>query len=185
MAITKRVTLEQFLQLPEERPDLEYIDGMVTQKVSPTTSHNALQLDLALRFNAYAVPRRLARAFPEQRVTFAGAVRVPDVAVFTWDRIPTRPDGELEDDVRYPPEIAVEIFSPGQTVKDAVDRCRWYVDNGVRVALFVHPYHRTVTVVRLGVSPEVLRGADRVDLGDVISSFVLATDELFAALRAR
>ncbi len=86
MAIPGRMTLETFLALPEETPGLEYQDGVVTQKVSPTTSLNALQLDLAMRFNLEAVPRQLGRAFPEQRVTCAGASRVPDVAYFVWER---------------------------------------------------------------------------------------------------
>ena len=36
MAIPEqRITLEEFLQLPEEKPALEFEDGMVTQKVPP------------------------------------------------------------------------------------------------------------------------------------------------------
>jgi hypothetical protein len=30
-----RLTLEEFLKLPEEEPSLEFADGMVTPKVSP------------------------------------------------------------------------------------------------------------------------------------------------------
>ena len=131
------------------------------------------------------MPRQLGRAFPEQRITCAGASRVPDVAYFAWERIPTRADGELEDDVRYPPDIAVEIFSPGQTVGDIVDKCRWYVENGVRVAIFVHPYHRTVTAFRPGATIGPLRGDDRIDLSEVIPGFTIVVADLFASLRAR
>ncbi len=187
MTIAGRTTLGEFLERPEidEKPYLEFDDGVVTQKVSPTTSHNGVQADLVMRFNLHSVPRQLGRAFPEQRVSFAGASRVLDVAYFTWDRIPTNADGDLEDIVHYPPDLAVEIFSPGQTVRRLIERCRWYVDNGVRVALFVHPYRRFIMIFRPGSDPVELRGADRIDLGDVIPGFSLAVDELFASLRAR
>ena len=44
MAITeRRLTLEQFLKLPEEEPALEYVDGAATPKMSPKGPHGALQ----------------------------------------------------------------------------------------------------------------------------------------------
>ena len=37
-----RMTLTEFLALPEEKPALEYENGEVTQKVSPKGRHSAL-----------------------------------------------------------------------------------------------------------------------------------------------
>ncbi len=64
--------------------------------------------------NAYAEPRRLALALPETRTTFAGASLVPDLAVYRWERIPRTAEGMLADDSFVPPDIMVEIASPGQ-----------------------------------------------------------------------
>ena len=85
------LTLAEFLRLPEEKPALEFQDGMVTQKVSPQGQHGWLQGKLAELFNHFAEPLRLARAFTETRVTFDGASLVPDVVVYRWDRIPRTP----------------------------------------------------------------------------------------------
>jgi hypothetical protein len=42
MAITqRRLTLEEFLKLPEEKPYLELIDGVVRQKVAPPMAPRA------------------------------------------------------------------------------------------------------------------------------------------------
>ena len=47
MAITKqRLTLTEFLALPEEEPPLEYFDGTVTQKVSARGEHSTLRNEL-------------------------------------------------------------------------------------------------------------------------------------------
>lgn len=183
MAIAqRRVTLEEFLTWPERKPALEYVDGRVIQKVSPKGIHSSLQTELTGIVNAVGRPNRLARAFGELRVTFGGQSSVPDVAVFRWNRIPRTASGEIADDFFVPPDIAVEIRSPRQSVAQQVERCRWYVDNGVCIALFVNPPTRSVTVFRPGVDPVVLRGADPIDLSEILPSFRLTVDELFATL---
>src|SRR5437764_5476383 len=119
MAITRRgLTLAEFLRLPEEKPALEFQDGMVTQKVSPQGQHGWLQGKLAELFNHFAEPLRLARAFTETRVTFDGASLVPDVVVYRWDRIPRTPAGEVANRFTEPPDLAVEIGSPDQSVAE-------------------------------------------------------------------
>ena len=184
MAITqRRMTLEEFLELPEEEPALEYWDGMVTQKVSPKNKHGRLQWQLATLINLFSEPRKLAMAIPEARTTFAGASPVPDVVVYTWGRLPRDPDGELADDNVEPPDIAIEIVSPGQSASKLLQRCRWYVDNGVRIALLVNRRDRSVTRVRPGGDTMVLRGPDRIDLDPVLPDFAPTVQELFDSLR--
>jgi len=41
------MTPEQYLALPQEKPYLEYVDGMVLQKLMPTFDHGALVIRLA------------------------------------------------------------------------------------------------------------------------------------------
>ena len=186
MAITgRRLSLEEFLALPEEKPALEYVDGEVIWKVSPKFRHIRLQYGLADLVNRFTLPRRHARAEPELRVNFGGRSVVPDLSVFTWDRIPEDEHGEVQDDVFIAPDIAVEVRSPGQLVRDQVERCRWYVAIGVRLSVFVNTQARYERTFREGAESEPLRGTDRVDLGDVIPGFSFTVDELFAALRAR
>jgi Uma2 family endonuclease len=119
----KPLTLEEFIELSEEEPPLEFADGVVTRKVSPKGQHSALQAELVERFNQSARPRKLARAFPELRATFGGASRVPDVAVYRWDRIPRDASGRVANDFSEPPDIAVEIASPEQSANALVRRC--------------------------------------------------------------
>jgi Uma2 family endonuclease len=186
VAITgRRLSLEEFLALPEEKPALEYTDGEVTQKVSPTYRHGLLQTAFAKLVDGFALPRRLARASVETRCSFGGRSCVPDVVVFTWERIPTDQHGDVSDDITIPPDIAVEILSPGQSIRSQIARCRWYVSKGVRLSLFVNTQDRYVQTFRADAESEPLRGSDRVDLGDVIPGFSFTVDELFAALRAR
>src|SRR4051794_6788962 len=112
----QHLSLEEFLTLPETKPALEYrCDGGVSQKVAPRPKHSRLQGILVTRFAMFAEPRRLAMALPELRATFGGASLVPDVAVFTWDRLPLDASGELGDECHTPPDVAIEIVSPGES----------------------------------------------------------------------
>ena len=57
---TRRLTLEEFLRLPEREPALEFDDGVVTQKVSPKAKYSRLQGRLARLIEAIVEPPRVA-----------------------------------------------------------------------------------------------------------------------------
>jgi Uma2 family endonuclease len=179
------ISLDEFLALPEATPALEYEDGRVTQKVAPLGRHSVLQGALRDFFQRTAAPGKVAFAFTELRTTYHSTRRsfVPDVAVYRWDRIPRSSTGEVADRFTEPPDIAVEVASPDQSIPSLVRKCAWFVGHGVRAALLVDPDHRTVRLFRLGQPPVVLRGADVVDLTTIIPGFQVTVDEVFASLR--
>jgi Uma2 family endonuclease len=187
MAITqRRMTLDEFLALPEidEKPYLEFFDGVVTEKPLAKAKHSTVQDEFAWQLNRVARPSKLARVYPDLRATFANASRIPDIAVYRRERIPRDPSGEVADDFFDPPDIAIEIISPGQTVTAMTARCRWFVEHGVRIALLARPRDRSVTRFVRGTEPVTLRGADRIDLDDVLPGFELTVQELFESLTA-
>jgi Uma2 family endonuclease len=185
MALTEpRMTLEEFLALPEREPALEFEDGVVTQKVSPNIWHSALQAAFVELINGYARPRKLARAFPELRTAHARASRVPDVAVYTWSRISREAGGGLAfKKTSEPPDIAIEILSPGQTANAMMRRLLSFVAAGTRVAVLADPDDRSLLTVRPGPEIAVLRVGETLDLGDVIPGLRIDLGVLFDALR--
>lgn len=184
MAIARRLTLDQFLELPEAEPALEFWHGEVTQKVSPKGPHSALQYGFGDLVTRGTRPPRSFRIFTEARITFGGISTVPDLVIYRRDRIPRDADGQVALDFTAPPDVAVEIFSPGQSRPKQIERCRWYVENGVRLAVFADPSRRTVRLFRPSAETADLRATDVLDLGDVLPDFSLTVDELFAPLAA-
>ena len=185
MALTRPLTLDEFLLRPEEQPALEFERGAVRQKMSPQPRHGRLALLLGLRFEAHGYPKQIASAFVETRVTWPaeGLSYVPDVIAYRVERVPYGADGELVDHLTVPPDVAVEIPSPGQGLDRQLERCRWYVAHGVAVSLLVHPGRHAVWVFRPGTETGLLTGDAVVDLGDVFEGFSFVVSELFAALR--
>ena len=183
MATVPRVlTLEEFLKLPEEKPALEFHDGMVDQKPFGHGRHSAIQEALCERFNVFARPRKLARAFPELRTTFAGASVVPDVALYRWHRVPVGASGRIANEFLEPPDLAVEIVSPEQRVNALVRRCLWYVGNGVTVALLVDPTDESILLFRADLIPHPLEATRPIEIDDIVPSLVLSPEKLFDTL---
>ncbi|MFN8637479.1 MAG: Uma2 family endonuclease [Chloroflexota bacterium] len=180
--VGQRMTLDAFLALPEVKPALEYVDGVVTQKVSPQGRHVLLQLRFANRINTFAEPGQLALALPELRTTYSGLSRVPDIAVYLWHRIPLREDGQIGDRFVEPPDIAIEIVSPDQRLAALMTKCVWFVKNGVRIALIADPDEEVVYRFRPDALPDVLRDDDRIDLDAVLPGFEITVNQLFALL---
>ncbi len=74
-----------------------------------------------------------------------GRIRIPDLSFYRWERFPSRkypttPFAEL------PPDLAVEVLSPGNTTKEMNDKLDDYYRAGVRLVWFVDPRRRTVEV---------------------------------------
>lgn len=180
-----RMTLKKFLKFSETKPALELHDGVVTQKMSPKPFHGTTQGEIYLQFEMYGREHRLARAFTETRATFGGSSFVPDVIVYRWERVPADANGDLPEEFFDPPDIAVEIASPGQSLEDLAERCRWYVENGVQVSLLINPRTRSTRAFRPGGNEATYSRTARVDLTDVIPGFHLDLAKLFSWFRAR
>jgi Uma2 family endonuclease len=181
---SQRLSLEAFLRLPEQEPALEFWYGEVTQKVPPMGPHGALQSGIVDLIGRAIGPGRPFRVFTETRVTFTGVSTVPDLVVYRRERVPRDARGQVAEYFTEPPDIAVEIVSPGQSRTRLLARCRWYVSHGVQLALFADPRRRVVRLFRPGGESSDQRGSALLDLSDVLPGFTLTVDELFAPLSA-
>jgi Uma2 family endonuclease len=176
-----RMTLGEFLTLPEEETELEYDDGLVTQKMAPHANHASLQSDIAKVFNEVGEARRLGVAFLEKRFVTPGWSPVPDVSFYRKEQIALRSRRRFGD-FDTPPTIAVEIVSPDQSVGSLLRKCLRYAEVGVAVSLVVDADDESVFVVRPGQPLRAFRGADRLDLDDVLPGIRLTIQQLFDSI---
>ena len=180
---SSRLTLEEFLKLPEEKPALEFFGGAIAKKVSPKGRHSRLQSVLVRLIEESAQHGQVAWALPELRTTFAGTSVVPDISVYRRERIPVDAGGEIADVFCEPPDIAIEIVSPEQSVNALVRRCLWYVAHGVHVALLIDPADRSVLAFRPDEPAVAWHGPDRIEMPEVLPDFALTVQGLFDSLR--
>jgi Uma2 family endonuclease len=135
----KLVTLEEFLTLPETKPASEYINGKIIQKPMPKGKRSTIQGELIIALNGSLKPAKTARAFPELRCTFGGRSTVPDVAVFTWDRIPRDDDGAIADSFQAAPDWTIEILSPDQSHTRVIRNILHCLDHGTQLGWLIDP----------------------------------------------
>ena len=176
------LTLEQFLRLPEAKPALEYLRGKVVQKVSPKTTHGVLRTWLGSYILNRAIPRKLGQPYTELRCTFGGESIVPDLAFFARGRIPKDEHGRLVDDVLLPPDLAIEILSPGQTLKTLGIKLSRCVSHGVRQGWLIQPRRSRVFVFRPDRPVETLEPGEVLRGEDVLPGFTLPLSEMFGWL---
>jgi Uma2 family endonuclease len=142
----QKLTLEEFLALPETKPASEYIEGQVSPKPMPQGKHSTIQGELVGAINQVVKPKQRARAFPELRCTFAGRSLVPDVAVIVWDNIPRDENGEIANQFLTAPDWLIEILFPQQSQTQVVKKILFCLKHGIQMSWLIDPSERTLFV---------------------------------------
>jgi Uma2 family endonuclease len=105
-------------------------------------------------------------------------MRIPDVAFIRWERFP---DGRLSKDrvCKVAPDLAVEILSEGNTIKEMEQKLAEYFTAGVRLVWYIDPRIRSANIY---TGPEQVTTIDENGLlegCDVLPGFTLRLGELF------
>ncbi|MEH2249647.1 Uma2 family endonuclease [Nostoc sp.] len=183
-SLTKPLTLEEFLKLPETKPSLEYINGQIIQKPIPQGKHSILQGELVSNINSVTKPQRVALAFPELRCTFGGRSIVPDVAVFAWERIPLDERGDVANIFKTYPDWTIEILSPDQSQTKVTGNILHCLKHGSRFDWLIDPDERSVLVYPPKQQPELLQEEQEIlPVPDLVSDFQLTVRQLFGWLK--
>jgi Uma2 family endonuclease len=179
----KSLTLDEFLKLPETKPASEFIDGQVIQKPMPQGKHSTVQMDFGTNVNLVLKPNRIARAYPELRCTFGGRSVVPDVTVFTWERIPRDEKGEVANVFALAPNWTIEILSPDQSQTKVVRNILHCLEHGTEMGWLIDPEEKIVFVYFADQRVAIYEDAEaRIPAPAFAEAFSLTVGELFGWL---
>lgn len=176
------LTLAEFLQLPETKPASEYINGQIYQKPIPKGKHSRLQTRFSTEINLVAEPNRLACAFTELRCTFGGRSIVPDIAVFSWQRIPLDNKGEIENTFEIAPDWIIEILSPEQSPTRVINNILFCLNQGTELGWLIDPQERMIMTFKPGQQPEIKQEQEILPVLSLLSDWQLSTQEVFSYL---
>ena len=177
-----KLSLEEFLQLPETKPASEYINGEIYQKPMPQGEHSRIQGSLLNAINQIGQPQKLALALPELRCTFSGSVIVPDIAVFEWQNIPLRPNGRIANRFEIAPDWTIEILSPEQPANRVIRKIAFCLNNGTKLGWFVDPEDESVTIFEPARTPVVKSGDELLTVLEVFNDWQFSVNNLFECL---
>lgn len=160
ITVTKsRLTLEDFLKLPETEPASELINGEIIQKSMPQGEHSVLQSELCEKINTITKTQKIAYAFPELRCTFGGESIVPDVAVFRWERIPLDSSGKIVNRFEITPDWVIEILSPEQSMTKLLTKLLHCSSYGTELGWLINPEEETILTVFPEQKVQLYKGA--------------------------
>lgn len=183
--ITKaRVSLEEFLAMPETEPPSELIDGEVVQKMAPSLYHGILTAELIRLLGTYLHDSREGRVVNEVRHVQPGEQRVflPDVNVTLKQQIPQGRRVRTVGPIPIPPDLAVEVVSPGESIGRVLERADFYMRSGTRLLWIIDPETETITAYHPGEPPSVHRAPAVINAQPVLRAFQLDLAALFAVL---
>lgn len=179
--VAKLMTAEELAELPDDGHLYELVRGELIE-VSPSGFHSA-EIGLAFGaflFNFVRQHRLGAVTSGEGGYILArrpDTVRAPDAAFIRADRVPHGADRDFF--VRHPPDLAVEVMSRTDRLRDLQAKCLEYLDAGVRLVWLVEPKRQRVTVYLPDRSTRTLGITDTLDGGDVLPGFSLPLAEVF------
>lgn len=175
-----RISTTDYLALPETMQPMELINGEIIMSPAPVPRHQAIT------GNTYFVVRNLTKTTggkvfmsPIDVYLDEGQVPQPDVVYLA-------PDSRCEVTDRRlvgPPDLVVEVFSPGSVRHDKIDKFELYERYGVREYWMLDPQETYIEVYRRDGDMLVHQGV--YGPGQAFSSAVLAgatiaVDDLFA-----
>ena len=142
-----KYTVKDYMSLPEsDEKRYELIDGELCMVPSPTPTHQDILGNLFEGLRHFVRRRDLGRVFvaPLDVVLSDTDVLQPDLLFVSRSR-----EGIITDrNIQGPPDLVVEILSPGTSSRDRNIKRTRYAKFGVREYWLVDPENRTVEVLR-------------------------------------
>ncbi|RCJ27080.1 hypothetical protein A6770_02655 [Nostoc minutum NIES-26] len=176
----QRLTLEEFLALPEGDITYEFINGEAVPKykddeMSPKFFHGSTTGALFILLSAWAQAKG--------RVVIEWAIKltrnqqdwmpVADLTYISYNRLPA--DWLLDEACPVAPELVVEIISPGQTFGEIAEKATDYLKAGVSRVWVVDTRAKMVTIFYPNTLPQTKRGNDT--LGDSLLEGITFTPQ--------
>ncbi|HEX29118.1 TPA: Uma2 family endonuclease [Candidatus Poribacteria bacterium] len=176
-----KFTYEDYLKLPDDGKVYQIIDGEVFMAPAPTPNHQRIVLQMTIRLSAFVNEKGLGEVFiaPCDVVLSEENIVQPDILFVSSQR--AHIIGERY--ISGPPDLVVEVLSPGTEKIDRVLKRGLYERYGVKELWFVSPERREIQVLRLVRGKFVEHG--RFGVGETLISPLLPglkfdIDEVFA-----
>jgi Uma2 family endonuclease len=147
----------------------------------PGEEHGVIAAEILVSLGSHVRAQGLGRVHAAETGFRIGSnpdtVMAPDAAFVSRERIEQAAIGR-----GYragPPDLAVEVVSPGDSFVEVEAKVTRWLAAGCRMVVVVNPTRRAATVYRSRDDIQLLTAADVLDGGDVVPGWRLPLSELF------
>ena len=172
------MTAEELGNLPDEPLRHELIKGELLTMPLPKAEHGRVAANLTMFLWQHARANRLGEVCTESGYKLESdpdTVLGPDVSFVSQDRIALSPEGYHDG----PPDLAVEVLSPGDRRVKVEHKLSLWLELGTRSVWLVNPRRRTVEVCKATGERTLFTDADEL-VDDTVPGFHVAVSEIFA-----
>ena len=187
-AITERLTYDQWRKLPESNRPCEVVDGVIQMPPAPFSYHGWIADNVLECLRPFVRSRGLGvvMSAPVDVLVQKEPLRArqPDVLFLSAERTGIRGAEDLQamPVIEVPPDLVVEVLSPGETRARVRDKLQDYQAIGVRECWLISPEGETIEVLRLtgkGCERSGLFGAGDNVRSEVLPDLDFAVDAAF------
>jgi Uma2 family endonuclease len=175
------MTADDLWRRPDDGLRHELVRGELTVMTPAGVEHGILAGRITILLGAHVKAKRLGEVLTAEAgfliTRNPDTVRAPDVAFVAKEHFPAA--GLPKGFAPFPPDIAVEVLSPGDAQVDVEEKTEQWLQAGAAMVWIVNPRARTVTVHRKGRDPRVLRENDVLNGEEVCPGFSVRVGEFF------
>lgn len=179
---TKSMTADELLQMPDDGFRYELIEGELKRMSPAGDEHGRVGMELAVPLGYHVKKNRLGKLYLAETgfliQTNPDTVRAPDIAFVRMERIQETP--KVKSYRIGAPDLAVEVISPGDTVREVKGKVTEWLEAGARMVWIISPKLKTITVYRSLTDVAMLTEKDTLDGGEVVPGFQIPVAEIFA-----
>ena len=181
---TSLITAEQFASLPDSALPIELVKGNLVEMNPPMPRHGEIcsNVDFLLRLylNDHPTGRVVTNDANVLIKRNPDTVRGADWAFVARSNLP----GQNPEEAFWPgpPDMAVEVLSPGDRAGAVREKNEAWLAAGVKLLWVVDPDHETVAIYRSPADVIVKTATDTLDGGDILPGFHCRVAEIFTPI---
>jgi Uma2 family endonuclease len=185
MSVATQITAEQLANMSHEGFRYELVAGELVQMSPSGWKHGKVAGRVYARLIAHVEAHDLGDLFAAETGFLLArdpdTVRAPDVALVLREHLPETPPDEAF--WPGPPDLAVEVVSPGDRTGEVDEKVKAWLEAGSASVWVVNPMWRTVTIFHSAADIRTLGENDELDDEGVLPGFRCRVGEFFRGLQ--
>jgi len=178
---TALMTAEELLQLPDDDLRHELINGELITMPLPKLPHGRSATRLGLQLAQFVVENELGEVYISdvgfQLTWNPDTVVGPDISFISKERLEQA--GDVKGYWQGPPDLAVEVYSPGYRPGKVRDRISRLFSVGTKQVWIVALKDSTVAVYRSESDITTFSGSDYLEAQDLLPGFRISLEKIF------
>src|SRR5437867_1191321 len=178
MAVKTTMTLREFERLPDDDERRELDEGELITIPPDSDEHGGVASEIHLTLARFVKQHSLGKVYIAETGFVLGSetLRAPDVSFVRKERLSA---GYRRAFIQGAPDLAIEVFSPSESVPQLMRKVRQYLAAGAHIVWIFFPEGEQVHVFEASGKDRVLNRDDLLEAPDLLPGFSVPVAAFF------